>query len=146
MSVKLNVRRPDRPLFDAFLPFSGFSVPGFYAQTRAEGWSPPVEVVETADAVDVAAELPGVSADDVHVNVKDNTLTIDGEKRWERGEEDDSAVYYAERRYGKFKRSLTLPASVQTESAAATFKDGVLRIHLPKVERLRSRDIAIEKG
>ncbi len=145
MSVKLNVRQPNLPTFgdfgDFFSPF-----PSFFAQARPKTWLPAVEVVESADAVDVAVELPGIAAEDVRVNVKDNTLNIDGEKKWEREGDENANVYYAERQYGKFRRSLTLPASVQAESAEASFKDGILRVHLPKVERLRARDIVVTQG
>lgn len=142
MSVKLNVRQANHPFFgDFFSPF-----PSFFAQARHKTWLPAVEVVESADAVDVAVELPGIAAEDVRVNVKDNTLNIDGEKKREGEDDENSSVYYAERQYGKFRRSLTLPASVQAESAEASFKDGVLRVHLPKVERLRARDIAVTQG
>ncbi|GIX08244.1 MAG: heat-shock protein Hsp20 [Candidatus Poribacteria bacterium] len=123
-------------LFDAMWPT-------FDRLTRGGAWYPAVDVRETADAVEVTAELPGLDPKDVEIHVKDNVLTISGEKKLEE-ERNEGNVYYAERQFGKFERALTLPAYVQADQARASFKNGVLTIHLPKVEQERTRRIEIK--
>jgi len=118
--------------------------PSFFSPLRRETWYPTVDVVETADAVDVTAELPGLEDKDVELSVRENVLTISGEKRAEHEQKDEKRnIFYAERSFGRFERSLTLPAYVDAEKATATFKNGVLTIHLPKVEQHKSRTIRI---
>lgn len=109
------------------------------------GWSPRVDVIETDDEVIVEAELPGVKKEDVSVTITDNVLTIKGEKRRER-EEKAGSYHRVERAYGSFQRSFTLPATVQADKAKATFKDGVLRVTIPKTEEARPKEIKIEEG
>jgi HSP20 family protein len=124
-------------MFDAVFPT-------FFNPIRRESWYPAVDVVESADAVDVTAELPGLADNDVELNVRENVLTISGEKRVETEKSDEKRnVFYAERSYGRFERSLTLPAYVDAETATATFKNGVLTVHLPKLEQHKSRTIKV---
>lgn len=124
-------------------------VPAFAAQPRRAGWTPRVDVRETDAALEVSAELPGVSEEDVELTVRENVLTIEGEKRAAAANTDESeaeaaeAVYYSERHYGKFRRSLTLPSHVNADEAAAEFKHGVLTVRLPKADSHRARQIAI---
>lgn len=109
------------------------------APFASEGeFTPQVDVTETDDQVKVSAELPGMDQDDIEVSLSRNVLTISGEKRQEREEEREGYVY-AERSYGSFRRSVTLPASVQADQAEAVFNKGVLDITFPKTEEARSR-------
>lgn len=118
--------------------------PSFFSPSRRERWYPSVDVVETADSVEVTAELPGLSENDVELTIRENALTLSGEKRVESEPKDEKRnVYYAERSYGRFERSLTLPAYVDAEKASASFKNGVLTAHLPKLEQHKSRNIRI---
>jgi HSP20 family protein len=110
----------------------------------AELWSPAVEMFEKGDKLIVRAEIPGVSKDDVSLEITDDMLTIEGERRQE--SEDRSEGYYrSERSYGRFMRSIPLPEGVDGDKAEASFQDGVLEITLPapKSERKRSRKLSI---
>lgn len=107
-------------------------------------WSPAVEVLERGDKLVVRAEIPGVSKDDVNVNVTDDALTIEGERRRE-AEDRGEGFYRSERSYGRFLRTIPLPDGVDAEKIEATFKDGVLELTLPapKREQKRGRKISI---
>lgn len=109
----------------------------------AEGnWMPSVDVSENETAFVVRAELPGMSQDDIELNLQDNVLTLKGEKKQEK--QDDKGNYHrSECCYGGFSRSFSLPASVQSEGISAIFKEGVLEITLLKVEETRPKKIAI---
>ncbi len=126
-------------------------VPAFAAPNRRAAWTPRVDVRETDIALEVSVELPGVAEADVELTVRENILTIEGDKpaavRADEGDDgDDSAsdaVYYSERHYGKFRRRLALPSHVNADEATAEFADGVLTVHLPKADSHRSRQISI---
>jgi HSP20 family protein len=114
--------------------------------SQALAWTPAVEISETPDELVITAELPGIDADEVHVVIDGDMLTIRGEKRSERREDDEDTQYYlVERSYGSFQRSFTLPSTVDPESIVAEFNNGVLSVHLQKVdaERTRGREIPI---
>lgn len=123
-------------------------VPAFASPARRQTWSPRVDVRETEDALTVSAELPGLTEGDIELNVRENVLTIEGEKGGAAAEAEETyekeTVYYSERHYGKFRRSLALPSHVNADEANATFTDGVLTVHLPKADSHRSRQIAID--
>ena len=107
-------------------------------------WAPPIEVLERDDRLVVRAELPGLSKDDVKVEVTDDLLTIAGERREER-EETREGYRHSERRYGRFSRSVPLPEGVSPEDVRCTFQNGVLEITMPAPQRVeRSRRIEIQ--
>lgn len=93
-------------------------------------WAPNVDVVQRANELVVKADLPGLSKDDVTVDISDDAITISGERQSER-EEDRDGVYRVERSYGSFYRVIPLPEGAITEQAKAQFKDGVLQITMP---------------
>jgi HSP20 family protein len=99
---------------------------------------PQVDVTETDKEIKVCAEIPGVDAKDVDVSVEEGTLTISGEKKYER-EENEKGQYRMERSYGSFERMIPLPAEVDESKAKAEFKNGVLRLSLPKRPGTESR-------
>lgn len=107
-----------------------------------EAWSPCIDVSETKDNVVVNAEIPGMSKEDVKVTVQDNILTLSGEKKQEK-EEKNGNYHRIERSYGSFRRSFTLPTAVLTDKVKATYKDGILRITLPKTEEVKAKEIQI---
>lgn len=109
------------------------------------GWSPSVDIRETKDDIIVEAELPGIKQDDVSVSITDNVLTIKGEKKQEK-EVKEEQYHRIERSYGAFQRSFTLPTVVQADKAKATFKDGVLKVVIPKAEEAKPKEIKIEVG
>jgi HSP20 family protein len=112
----------------------------------AEGsWVPSVDVSETDAAIVVRAELPGMSQDDIELNLQDNVLTLKGEKKQE--SKDEQGNYHrTECCFGSFSRTFPLPATVQQEDIQAKFKDGVLEITLPKAEEAKPKKIAITAG
>ena len=103
-------------------------------------WSPSVDVAETDHSYTVTADLPGLSRDDVKVEITYNVLTISGERKSENGQE---KYHRVERIHGSFSRSFSLPSSVAGGKIAASFKDGVLTVTLPKAEESRGRVIKV---
>jgi HSP20 family protein len=116
--------------------------PGFgFPQAQ---WAPAIEVLERDDKLVVRAELPGLSKDDVKVEVTDDLLTISGERREER-EETREGFRHSEWRYGRFSRTVPLPEGVRPEDVQCTFQNGVLEITMPAPQReQRSRQIEIQ--
>ena len=113
--------------------------------TGTQTWAPAVDVFETNDAVVLKAELPGLSTEDVNVEVDDNVLTISGE-RILRDSVEKGQYYRLERSYGTFSRSLTLPQGIKADEVAATFTDGVLEVTVPKADQVKPRKVAIAAG
>lgn len=105
-------------------------------------WAPPVDVYEKEDEIVITAELPGMKQDDIEVEVHDGILSIRGEKKVE-NEINEQNYHFVERTYGTFERSFTLPAKVQGESVKATYKDGVLKVHLHKAEEAKPKKISV---
>ena len=103
---------------------------------------PAVDVYQEKDDVIVKAELPGLSKDDIQVNLIDSTLTIRGEKKTEEEVNQDD-YFYSERSHGTFARNIDLPAEVKPDQVKATFRDGVLQIRLPKTEESKSKATSI---
>ena len=105
---------------------------------------PKVDVHEDEKAICVKAELPGLDEKDVEVTLKDNTLTIAGEKKEEKTEGDENKNYwYCERSFGSFSRSIELPEGIKADAVKASFKNGVLEIELPKSEAAIPKKINI---
>jgi HSP20 family protein len=124
-------------LFERFLEPTWMELP-----TLGE-WSPKVDVTETKDTMTVKAELPGVEQADIGLSLRDNVLTIKGEKH-EETEEKDKRYHRVERAYGAFVRALRLPADVDGSKASATFKDGVLTIIMPKAAEATGTTIPVK--
>lgn len=116
-----------------------FALPTF---RESVGWMPDVDIVETDGEIVVKAELPGMSKDDVDVEIDGNVLTLKGEKREEK-EEKEKERYLYECSYGSFQRSFTLPTEVNADAVKAEFKNGVLKITLPKTGEPRGKKIHI---
>jgi HSP20 family protein len=133
---------PERWFEDFFKrPFS-LMAPRWWPGLRMpefEEVAPSVDIFEAGDNVIVKAELPGMSKEDIHVTLTEDTLTVSGEKKKEeRVEKKD--YHRLERSYGSFRRSFHLPTEVQTEKAAAKFKDGVLEVKIPKTEEAKKKE------
>ena len=141
-----NFRREMDRLFDDFFApsttegrtFSQAGQPQAAAMLR-----PSIDVDETDQAYRVSAELPGLSEKDVELNLRDNVLTISGEKRSER-EEEKGGNRYAERSYGRFERTIPFPTEIDPERVDAVFKNGVLTVTLPKNEKAQEKSRRIE--
>lgn len=121
--------------------FGNYPVAGKEALDRV--WSPPVDIYEDNDTIVVKAELPGVRKEDVSIEIKDNVLSLTGERKHEEEVKKES-YHRMERVYGKFSRSFSLPDSVKIDGIKAQYKDGVLEIILPKAEKSKPRSIPIE--
>lgn len=105
-------------------------------------WKPVVDIFDKDEAIVIHAELPGVKKEDVAIEVKDNVLTLRGE-RTESKEIKEDKYYRKERTFGSFHRAFTLPAAVNPDSIRATFKDGVLEIEIPKPEEQKPKQVKI---
>jgi HSP20 family protein len=120
---------------------------GTLATTPAIDWMPALETFERDGKLVVQADLPGLSADDVSIEVDEGMLTISGERREER-EIDDNGTRRTERQYGRFVRAIALPDGIRTEDIQASFKDGVLEITapLPQPSQQHRQKIQIQGG
>lgn len=105
-------------------------------------WNPNVDIYENKDQIVLEAELPGMNREDFDLSIENNVLTLRGERRFEKRDESDN-YHRVERSYGSFTRSFTLPQTVSAEGATAEYKNGVLRVTLPKREEVKARRIEI---
>lgn len=106
-------------------------------------WAPSVDIVEDDKEWLVKADLPEVKREDVKVTVENGVLTINGERKIEK-EEKDKKYHRIERSYGNFLRSFTLPDAADGSKVNAEFKDGVLKVHLPKTEKARPKSVEVK--
>jgi HSP20 family protein len=106
-------------------------------------WLPAVDTYEKEGSIVVKAELPGLKKEDISIDVKNNILTISGERKHEE-EVEKSGFYRSERYYGKFQRCFTLPDNVDAEQVDASYKDGILEVQIPKTERSSAKKIEIK--
>ena len=106
-------------------------------------WAPRTDMVETPDNYEIRLDLPGLSKDDLKINMQERQLTVSGERRHEARNEGDEYVR-VERAFGHFHRSFTLPQSIQENNIEASYQDGVLTITVPKAEESKPRQIEIQ--
>jgi HSP20 family protein len=133
----LNLQEEMNRLFDAFSR-------GTELQSVTEGsWAPAVDIHESKESIVIDAEVPGVDQKDIKVSITDNILTIQGEKKQQKTVEEEN-FHRVERFYGTFSRSFNLPAGVKADQIKASFKDGVLKIILPKSEEAKTKIINVE--
>ncbi|MBU1171252.1 MAG: Hsp20/alpha crystallin family protein [Proteobacteria bacterium] len=125
-------------LFDDFFPER--SLGEFMGQSGT--WNPVVDIFDTENATVIKADLPGLKKEDITINVEGNTLSLSGERSQDE-EVKKEKVYRRERIYGMFKREFTMPSTVDHEKIKAEFKDGVLRIEIPKPEEKKPKSIAV---
>ena len=138
-------RQMDRLFEDFFAPLEGrsFGAPLASAPQAMAGAWPSLDVHETGEAYAVTAELPGMEEKDIELNLQDNVLTISGEKRQER-KEGDGGRSYTERSYGRFQRAIPFPSEIDPDKVEASFRNGVLKVTLPKNAQARDRSRRIE--
>jgi HSP20 family protein len=115
--------------------------PGF-AAASAPAWAPAIDISERKDAYLVAVELPGVKLDDLQIAYQDGLLTIQGERSVAPASADEQ-THLIERRYGQFRRSVTLPLHVTADAIDASFEDGVLTVLIPKAEEAKPKRIEV---
>jgi HSP20 family protein len=115
------------------------------AASSTPAWAPALDISERKDAYLVTVELPGVEADDLQVTLEDGLLTIQGERHFAH-DSSEQQFHRVERRYGAFRRSITLPAHVVADGIEATADNGVLQIVVPKVEEAKPKRIQVRQG
>jgi HSP20 family protein len=130
-------------LFDGF--FGRGNGSGNGTSRALSRWIPAMDLVEGGDDLVLRADLPGMSEDDVAIEIKDNVLTISGERKSEHEEKGES-FYRAERAFGSFSRSLTLPDGVDPDAVKANFVNGVLEVRVPKPAERKPHRVAIGNG
>ena len=108
-------------------------------------WIPPMDLVETNDHFVLKADLPGMSEEDLKIEVEDNVLSISGERKAEHQDE-QQGFYRVERSFGHFARTLTLPKGVDAGAVTAAFDRGVLEVRIPKPEQRKPRKVEISVG
>jgi len=106
------------------------------------GWTPALDVYEDKDNYTVKAELPGMKKEDIEVSLHEGSLSISGERKSE-AKHEDAEVYRAERFFGRFQRTVSLPSAVAADKVKAAYKDGVLTITLPKTEEAKPKHIDV---
>jgi HSP20 family protein len=106
-------------------------------------WLPSLDVAETKNELVVKAEAPGMDPKDIDISLSDGVLTIKGEKRQEK-EEKEADYQLVERSYGSFTRSVQIPREVQSDKISASYKNGILKITLPKSEEAKKKEIKIK--
>ncbi|MFO0870634.1 MAG: Hsp20/alpha crystallin family protein [Pirellulales bacterium] len=107
-----------------------------------EGFAPRTNVSETPEALEVTVELPGMKPEEVHVELRNHELWVTGEKKEEK-EEKGKTFLRVERRYGEFKRVIPLPENVNAEKVAAEFREGVLKIAIPKTAETKPKEVQV---
>ena len=108
----------------------------------ASNWQPRVDVSEFEDRYEFVMEAPGLNKEDFQISLENNVLTVSGERKQEEAREEKN-FHHVERYYGSFERSFRLPKEVQTDSVSAKYESGLLKIHVPKAEEAKPREIKI---
>jgi HSP20 family protein len=108
-------------------------------------WSPPVDILERGNEVILKVDLPEMNQNDINIKVEENTLIIQGERKFIK-ETPDCNYLQIERPYGTFQRTFDIPRMIDLERIKAAYKDGVLRIVLPKKEEVRPKQILVEEN
>jgi HSP20 family protein len=115
----------------------------FAEPSTGRPWMPPVDISEDENELVVKADVPDVKFEDIHVNLENDTLTLKGERKFEKTS-DKGGYHRIERSYGGFERSFTVPNTVDGEHVKADYKNGVLTVTLPKKESAKPRKINVE--
>ncbi len=129
-------------------PFNRFFDDDFFMPSQENdelamtSWNPVVDIYDNDNTIIIKAELPGMNKKDIVIDLKDRVLTLKGERSFE-NEAKDENYYKRERCFGKFHRAFTLPAGLKADKIKADFKDGVLKIDIPKPEEEKPKQITI---
>jgi HSP20 family protein len=124
---------------------TAFDTPDQGSSSTLRRWMPAMDLVETADHFVLRADLPGMSEEDVNIEVEERVLTVSGERKAEHTDDTDG-FHRVERAFGSFSRSLTLPEGVDAEAVSASFDRGVLEVRIPKPAQRKPRKISIGVG
>ncbi|PEN14391.1 heat-shock protein [Longibacter salinarum] len=123
--------------------FGRFFSEGSGSGSNTTTWTPRTDMVESEEGYHLQLDVPGMSKDDLNINIQNNTLTISGERSMQRTSEGEERVR-VERAFGTFHRTFALPRSVDAENIQAKYEDGVLTVNVPKAENAQRRRIEIE--
>ena len=122
--------------------FEGSLVQGRSGEADLASWAPAVDIYERKDELVAQVDLPGVQEKDIDVRLENNTLTIRGERKFEKDVNEDNYLR-VERAYGSFTRTFSLPNTVKAEAIHADYKHGVLTVHMPKREESKPKQVKI---
>lgn len=125
--------------------FQNFSEPNGKEQLTAGSFVPPVDVYEDEQSLILKLEVPGVNEGDINVSVENDTLTVQGERKFEKEEKEEN-FHRIERRYGSFVRTFKLPNTVDAEKVEASYDKGILKITLAKRAEAKPRQIKVNNG
>ena len=131
---------PEMDMFDRF--FNDLALPGFSGEERVV--VPAFDVSETEKEYVISGEIPGMDAKDIDISLSDRRLTVKGEKKEEKEEKNEN-YHRVERHYGSFERSFRIPERVKTDELDATYKDGILKLTLPKAEVSEVKKIEVKE-
>ena len=135
-----NLRNEMDRIFNDLMPFR-WSLEDSEMETGI--WAPVADLSETDDSYLIETELPGLNKKDINITYQDKMLTIEGERKKEK-EEETNGYLRSERYFGTFKRSFVLPAAIREDKIKANFKEGVLKITIPKAEKSKRKTVTIE--
>ena len=138
-------KRNDSPLNvfeDVFGTILNDSVGALAKATQTSSWNPSVDIIESNDSYTLTADLPGLTKGDVHLSIEDGVITLSGERKTERSGNKDLGHRY-ERVFGKFSRSFQLESGIENNKIKAEFKNGLLKVVLPKVEASKPFEVSI---
>jgi HSP20 family protein len=130
-------------LFGQAMGQGGRAASGGEAGARA--WAPALDIAERNDAYVVTVEVPGIKPEELDITIENGALTISGERRFET-ESKEQQFHRIERRYGAFRRSITLPNRVKADAVEASFEDGLLQVVVPKAEEAKPKRIEVRAG
>ena len=125
--------------------FQDYGRPGQDELTTTSSFVPAVDVYEDEHKVTLKLEIPGIKQEDVDIRLENNTLTVRGERNFEKEEKEEN-FHRIERRYGSFSRSFTLPNTIDTDSVNANYENGVLKVELAKREEAKPKQIKVGIG
>lgn len=113
-----------------------------FRELNTTSWNPSVDIFENGNEVVIKAELPGMDAKDIEVKLENNVLMLRGERRFEKETKEEN-YHRIEREYGNFSRAFALPTAVKEDMVTAEYKDGILKIRLPKKDEVKAKPIKI---
>ena len=140
-------KRNDSPLNvfeDVFGTILNDSVGALAKATQTGTWNPSVDIIESNDSYTLTADLPGLTKGDVHLSIEDGVITLSGERKTERSGNKDLGHRY-ERAFGKFSRSFQLESGINNNQIKAEFKNGLLKVVLPKAEASKAFEVSISE-
>jgi HSP20 family protein len=131
-------------LQDDFARLFNTTWPRFFngEEVLSGSWAPSVDIYEDQNSIVLEADLPGIKPEDFKLSIENYKLTLSGERKLEKDEKGEN-FHRIERSYGSFTRNFTLPSTVNVDEVKAEFKDGVLRVTLPKREEVKAREIQV---